>query len=41
MHFVNISEQKESLRDARRDTCVTKEVEYFDWLKKQPVPSTE
>ena len=45
MNFVNISEQKESSRDARRDTwCVTSEVKYFDWLKKQPVnqvPSTE
>ena len=27
-----------SSRDARRDTwCVTSEVDYFDWLKKQPV----
>ena len=38
MNFVNISEQKESSRDARRDTwCVTNEVMYFDWLKKQRV----
>ena len=40
----NKSEQKESSRDARRDTrCVTSEIEYFDWSKKQPVnqvPST-
>ena len=38
VNFVNISEQKESSRDGRRDTwCVTSEVEYFRWLKKQPV----
>ena len=36
--FVYISEQKESLRDARHDTwCVMSVVEYFDWLKKKPV----
>ena len=38
MNFWSIYEQKESSRDVRRDTwCVTNEVEYFDWLKKQPV----
>ena len=37
-NFVNISEQNESWRDARRGTwSVTSVVEYFDWLKKQPV----
>ena len=43
--FVNTSEQKENWLDVRRDTwCVMSVVEYFDWLKKQPVnqvPSTE
>ena len=44
-NFVNISEQKEHGQEIQHNVwCVTSEVEYFDWLNKQPVnqvPSTE
>ena len=47
MNFVKISEKTTTTTKTgkTRDTwCVTSEVEYFDWLRKQPViqvPSTE
>ena len=46
MNFVKISGKKTTTKTGKtRDTwCVTSEVEYFDWLKKEPViqvPSTE